>query len=239
MMIGTLLNAASIIIASLLGNLLSNRLPERLRQTVVMGLGLFTLLLGVQMFLKSDNTLIVLASIFLGGIMGEWLQIENVLQKLGEWLEQKLAARDVSDPDSGKFSKGFLTASLVFCIGPMAILGALQDGLTGKFDLLIVKSTLDALGSIAFASALGLGVAFSALPVAIYQGALTLLAKQLQPLMSNAMINEMTACGGVLLVGIAISSFLELRKLRMGNILPALVIAPAIVALFTWLGYIK
>jgi uncharacterized protein len=239
MMLGTLLNALAIIVASVCGSLLAGRLPERLRQSVVYALGLFTLLLGVQMFLKTQNSLIVLASIFFGVLLGEWLQIEAALQKMGDWLEKRFASQNASDSEAGRFSKAFLTGSLVFCIGPVAILGALQEGLTGKFDLLVVKSALDAFGSIAFASALGVGVAFSALPVVIYQGALTLLAQQIHPWMTDAMINEMTASGGVILVGIAISSFLELRKMRMGNFLPALVIAPAMVALLSWLGYIK
>ncbi|MCE1254253.1 MAG: DUF554 domain-containing protein [Anaerolineae bacterium] len=235
MMSGTWINAAAILVAGLLGSYLGSRLPEKLRETLVMALGIFTLLLGVQMFLKSNNTLIVLGSVFVGVIIGECLRIEDGLNNLGLWLESRFAGQK-SGNQEGKFLKGFLTASLVFCIGPVAILGALQEGLTGKIDLLLVKSALDALGALAFASSLGLGVLFSAVPVVIYQGAFTLLASQLQPIMSDAMIAEMTATGGLLLVAIAISSFLEIRKIRVANILPALILAPAIVFVLQILG---
>ena len=239
MISGTILNVIAVLFGSALGNLLGGRLPERLRQTVVLGMGVFTMLLGIQMFLETKNTLITLGSIFLGAILGEWWQIEDGLQKLGEWLQHKFMPNDQTENDQGKFIEGFLTASLVFCIGPVAILGSLQEGLTGKIDLLLVKSTLDGLVSLAFASSLGLGVAFSAFPILVYQGALTLLARQLQTLMTDAMIQEMTASGGVLLVAMSISNFLELRKIRVGNLLPALVIAPAIVAFLAWSGIVK
>jgi len=238
-MIGTIINFAAVIVGSLLGNFLGARLSEKLRQTVISGLGLFTLVLGVQMFLNTKNALIVLGSVLIGALLGEWWQIEAGLEKLGAWLEKKFSRGEAGAKDQENFIKGFLTASLVFCIGPMAILGSIQDGLTGKFDLLAVKSTLDGFASLAFASSLGLGVAFSALPVLVYQGALTLMARQLQPLMSEAMIAEMTATGGVLLVGIAISGLLEIKKIRVGNFLPALVIAPLLVALLTWWGSVN
>jgi uncharacterized protein len=161
------------------------------------------------------------------------------LEKLGAWLEKRFARGEAGGANQENFIKGFLTASLVFCIGPMAILGSIQDGLSGNFELLAVKSTLDGFASLAFASSLGPGVAFAALPVLVYQGALTLLAHQLQPLMTDRMIAEMTATGGVLLVGIAISGLLELKKIRVGNFLPALVVAPLLVALLNWWGILK
>jgi uncharacterized protein len=236
-MIGTLINFAAVIAGSFLGNFLGSRLPERLRQTVIAGLGLFTLVLGIQMFLSTKNALIVLGSVLIGALLGEWWQIESGLEKLGVWLEKKVSSSgEQSEHSPEKFIKGFLTASLVFCIGPMAILGSIQDGLTGNFQLLAVKSTLDGFASLAFASSLGVGVGFAALPVLVYQGAVTLLAHQLQPLMSERMIAEMTATGGVLLVGIALSGLLEIKKIRVGNFLPALVVAPVIVALLTWWG---
>jgi uncharacterized membrane protein YqgA involved in biofilm formation len=238
-MIGTLINFVAVLVGSFLGNFLGSRLPERLRQTVIAGLGLFTLVLGIQMFLNTKNALVVLGSLLIGAILGEWWQIEAGLERLGAWLEKKFASNESGSSGQEKFVKGFLTSSLVFCIGPMAILGSIQDGLTGKFDLLAVKSTLDGFASLAFASTLGLGVAFAALPVLVYQGAITLLAHQLQPLMTERMIAEMTATGGVLLVGIAVSSLLELKKIRVGNFLPALVIAPLLVALLTWWGIFK
>jgi len=238
-MIGTVINFAAVIVGSLLGNLLGSRLPEKLRQTVIAGLGLFTLVLGIQMFLSTKNALIVLGSVLIGAMLGEWWQIENRLESLGAWLEKKFARGKTGGQGQENFIKGFLTASLVFCIGPVAILGSIQDGLTGNFDLLAVKSTLDGFASLAFASTLGLGVGFAALPVLVYQGGLTLLARQLQPLMSDRMIAEMTATGGVMLVGIAISGLLELKKIRVGNFLPALVIAPVLVALLSWWGILR
>jgi uncharacterized protein len=236
---GTIINFIAVIVGSLLGNFLGSRLPEKLRQTVIAGLGLFTLVLGIQMFLSTKNALIVLGSVLIGAMLGEWWQIENGLEKLGIWLEKKFARSEVGGQGQENFIKGFLTASLVFCIGPMAILGSIQDGLSGSFDLLTVKSTLDGFASLAFASSLGPGVAFAALPVLVYQGTLTLLARQLQPLMTERMIAEMTATGGVMLVGIAISGLLELKKIRVGNFLPALVIAPLMVAVLTWWGILK
>ena len=238
-MIGTVINFAAVIVGSLLGNLLGSRLPEKLRQTVIAGLGLFTLVLGIQMFLSTKNALIVLGSVLIGAMLGEWWQIENRLESLGAWLEKKFARGKTGGQGQENFIKGFLTASLVFCIGPVAILGSIQDGLTGNFDLLAVKSTLDGFASLAFASTLGLGVGFAALPVLVYQGGLTLLARQLQPLMSDRMIAEMTATGGVMLVGIAISGLLELKKIRVGNFLPALVSAPGLVALLSWWGILR
>jgi uncharacterized protein len=233
-MIGTLINFSSILIGGLLGLVLGSRLPERLRQTVMYGIGLFTFALGIQMFLKTNNPLIVLGSILTGGILGEWWRIEDRLQNLGQWLEQKLLRRE-SGSKSG-FVRGFLVTSLLFCIGPMAILGSIQDGMTGDFSILTAKSVMDGFASIAFASNLGLGVAFSALPVLLYQGAISLLAGQMHAWVTPIMMAEMTATGGVIIVGLAISSLLELRPIRVGNFLPALFIAPILVLLLVWLG---
>ena len=194
-------------------------------------------LLGKSRVFKDDPVIEVLGSVLIGALLGEWWQIEAGLERLGGWLEKKFASSERSASSQEKFIKGFLTASLVFCIGPVAILGSIQDGLNGNFQLLAVKSTLDGFASLAFASSLGLGVAFAALPVLIYQGAITLLAHQLQPFMTDRMIAEMTATGGVMLVGIAVSGLLEIKKIRVGNFLPALVVAPIIVALLTWWGF--
>lgn len=231
-MTGTLLNIATVLIGGTLGLLFGARLSERLRKTVVAGLGLFTLAYGVYNFLKTQNPLIVLGSLLIGGILGEWWRIEDGLQRLGEILEARFAARD---PSSGRFVRGFLTASLVFCVGPMTILGSIQNGLTGDYSLLAIKAVLDGFAALAFASSLGAGVLFSVLVILVYQGGLSLLATQLNKVLTAPMMAEMTAAGGILLMGIAISSLLEIKPIRMGNFLPALVLAPLIVEILALL----
>lgn len=235
-MTGTIINVVTVLIGGTLGLTFGARLPERLRQTVVAGLGLFTLVIGVQMFLSTENAIVVLGSLLVGGVVGEWWRIEDRLQQLGAYLEKNFAAGGEEAEESSLFIRGFLTASLVFCVGPMTILGSIQDGLTGDYRLLAIKSVLDGFASLAFASTLGIGVLFSVVVVLVYQGGLSLLALQAQAFISEAMMNEMTAVGGVLLVGLAISSLLELKPIRVGNFLPGLVIAPLIVAVLVALG---
>jgi uncharacterized protein len=226
-MIGTILNIATVIAGSLLGILFGARIPEKLKETVIAGMGLFTVAMGLQMFLKTENPLIVLGALLIGTLLGEWWRIEDGLHKLGEILEQRFSREE--DDGSNKFVRGFLTASLLYCIGPMAILGSIQDGLTGNYNLLAVKSVLDGFASIAFASTLGIGVAFSSLIILVYQGGISLLAAQLDAIVNLSMMNELTATGGVLLMGVGISNLLEIKKIRVGNMLPALFIAPLIV----------
>jgi uncharacterized membrane protein YqgA involved in biofilm formation len=223
-MIGTLINVVAVLGGGALGTRLGGRLPERLSQTVVAGLGLFTLGFGLQMFLKTQNSMVVVGSLLVGGVLGEWWQIEGRVRSMGAWLEKRV----MGDKPAGEalFVKGFLTASLVFCVGPMAILGSIQDGLTGNFQVLAVKSVLDAFAAMAFASSLGVGVMFSALSLLVYQGAITLMAAQVQSVVTAAMMTEMTATGGLILMGIAIGSLLEIKPIRAGNFLPALIIAP-------------
>lgn len=235
-MTGTLLNFATIIIGGVLGNLFGGRLPEKLRQTVVSGLGLFTLALGVQMFLKTQNMLVVVVSILVGILLGEWWKIEQRLQVFAGWLEAKVNHGDGEGSNRARFIRGFLTSSLIFVIGPMAILGSIEDGLTGNYQVLAIKAILDGFASLAFASSLGIGVAFSALPVLIYQGAIALLAGQVQQVVTPAMMAEMSATGGVILMGLSVGSLLELRPVRSGNFIPALLIAPIAVAVMAWLG---
>ncbi|HEX9017678.1 MAG TPA: DUF554 domain-containing protein [Anaerolineaceae bacterium] len=240
-MTGTLINVATILIGGALGTVLGGRLPERLRQTVMAGLGLFVFAIGLQMFLNTKNSLVVLGSLVVGIFLGEWWQVEEGIRWLGRWLErhvmpEKDAAASTADNRQERFVRGFFTASLLFLVGPIAILGALQDGLSGNYQLLVVKAVLDGFASLAFASSLGIGVLFSALPILIYQGGIALAAAQLQSVVTSAMMNEMTATGGVILMAIAIGSLLEIKPIRSGNFLPALVIAPVVVALLTLLG---
>ena len=230
-MLGTLINVGAIIAGSALGILFGSRLSENLKKTVIAGMGLFTTAVGLQMFLKTENALVVLGALILGAILGEWAGLEDGLQVLGTWLEKRFSGS--SDGNSSHFVRGFLTASVLFCTGPMGVLGSISDGLKGDYLTLSIKSVLDGITSIAFASTLGLGVAFSALPVLAYQGLISLLAAKLNSIMSTNMMNEMTATGGVLLMGIGISSLLEIKKIRVGNFLPALVLAPVIVFLLS------
>jgi uncharacterized protein len=246
---GTILNIATVLLGGALGMLFGSRLPERVRQTVIAGLGLFTAIIGIQMTFHTQQSLVVLGSLLIGGLLGEWWRIEDGLRGLGGWLERRFAgganppspsndfAPDgLKQPANSRFIRGFLTASLVYCIGPMAILGSIQDGLTGDFNLLAIKSVLDGFASLAFASSLGIGVLFSSLVILVYQGGLSLMAAQAQALITADMMGEMSATGGVLLLGIAISSLLEIKPIRVGNFLPALLVAPLIVAVLVAMG---
>ncbi|MBL6966651.1 MAG: DUF554 domain-containing protein [Anaerolineales bacterium] len=240
-MTGTFINIITVLIGGTLGLFFGARLPERVRSTVVAGLGLFTAAIGIQMFLNSENPIIVLGSILVGGILGEWWRIEDGLNRIGGFLEARFS-RGTENPSPVettpsesesriRFMRGFLTSSLLFCVGPMTILGSIQDGLTGDYSLLAIKSVLDGFAALAFASTFGVGVLFSSLTVLVIQGGISMMATLAQSTITTAMMNEMTAAGGLMLVGVAISSLLEIKPIRVGNFLPALVLAPLIVAI--------
>ncbi len=233
-MMGTLLNIGAVLIGSTLGTLLGGRLPERIRQSVIAGLGLFTLALGFQMFLSTKNALVVLASLLIGVLIGEALKIEDGLQMIGCQIENRLTNGNANQ--NSRFVRGFLTASLIFCVGPMAILGSIKDGLMGDHSILVVKSILDGFGSLALSSSLGLGVIFSAAILFVYQGGISLLAAQAQTIATSEMIGEMNGVGGVLLIAMAMSNILEIKKIRVGNFLPALFVAPLIVFILSAFG---
>lgn len=239
-MTGTIINVIAILIGGALGTFLGSRLPDRIRQTVMAGMGLFVLAIGLQMFLKTANSLVVLASLVIGIVLGEWWQIEEGIRWMGRALEKRVMPQNGTAEEhqarQERFVRGFFTASLLFCVGPIAILGSIQDGLTGSYQLLAVKSVLDGFASIAFASSLGIGVLFSALPILLYQGGISLAATQIQPFFTNPMMIEMTATGGILLMAIAVSSLLEIRHIRTGNLLPTLLVAPLLVLALTAMG---
>jgi uncharacterized membrane protein YqgA involved in biofilm formation len=238
-MTGTLINIFAVLAGGGLGLLFGSRLSDSLKKTVIAGLGLFTAVTGIQMFLKTNNSLIVLGAILIGVLLGEWWKIEDGLQNLGKWLEKRFSHSPgsiVLQSGESRFVRGFLTASLLFCVGPMAILGSIQDGLTGDYSTLAIKSVLDCFASLAFASTLGVGVLFSVLVILVYQGGISLLAAQLNSVVTSPMLAEMTAAGGVILLAIAVSSLLELKPVRVGNFLPALIIAPLIVAILAHFG---
>ncbi|MFN3490812.1 MAG: DUF554 domain-containing protein [Anaerolineales bacterium] len=228
-MTGTFLNIAAVLIGGAIGLIFGSRIPERFKNTVIAGMGLFTGAIGLQMFLDSQNQLIVLGAIIIGIILGEWMKIEDRLQTFGQTLEKRFSPDREAGSASSTFVRGFMVASLLFCVGPMTILGSIQDGLTGDYQLLAVKSTLDLFASIAFASTLGVGVLFSSIVILIYQGGISSLAGSLSAIITDPMMNEMTATGGVILFGLAISNLLEIKKIHVGNFLPALAIAPLIV----------
>jgi len=227
-MIGTLINFGAIIVGGFIGLLLGSRISEKVKTTVISGLGIFTLLYAISLFLKTQNSLVVLGSILFGVLIGEWVHIQEGVENLGIWLESRFSKSEISE-ERNKFIRGFLTTTLIFCIGPMAILGAMEDGLSGNIQTLVIKSVLDGFAAMAFASTLGFGVLFSSVMVLIYQGAIALLARQIQGVMTEPMILELTATGGVILAGIAISNLLEIRKIRTASFIPAIILAPLIV----------
>ena len=226
-MIGTLLNVATVLIGGGLGTVLGQRLPEKMRQTVMHGLGLVTLAVGLRMALTTANILIVMGSILLGGILGEWWRIEDGLQALGDRLQGRMKVGS-----AGTLAQGFVTASLIFCVGPMTVLGSIRDGMLGDYSLLAIKSLLDGFASLALASSLGIGVLFSAVTVLIFQGGIALLARLAQFGMTEPMITEMSATGGVIIIGIGLI-LLDLKRIRVGSFLPGIFIAPLIVAVLT------
>lgn len=228
-MTGTIINVVTILAGSLLGVLIGGRLSERLRGTIVSGLGLFTFGYGLISFIETQNALVPLGGLLIGALLGEWWRIEEGLGKLGIRLRNAVMRGDTENLAYRNFVEGFVTASLVFVIGPIAILGSIQDGLTGNYEMLTIKAILDGFASIAFASTLGIGVAFSALSILIYQGAISLLSNFFSHFFSTAMMTEMTAVGGLILMAIAMSSLLAIKKIRTGSFLPALLVTPLIV----------
>lgn len=223
---GTLLNAATVIVGTLLGLLVGNRLPERVQDTLFGAIGLVTLLIGISGALTTRNPLIILGSMLLGGLVGELLHIEDGLKRLGDAIERRTAR-----PGSS-VSAAFVTSSLVFCVGPLSILGSLANGLNGNIDDLAIKSMLDGFAAIAFAATLGWGVLFSVITILLYQGGISLAAVSLKPFVdaNPAALVELNAVGGVILMALGLK-LLKIRELRVANYLPALVIAPLLAVL--------
>ena len=238
---GTLLNVITVAIGSAIGLLIGNRLSEKIQQSVITGLGLVTLFVGLSNAGQTGNVIIPLISLVTGAIIGELLNIDLALERFGGWLQSRFGSKSSADDDSqnerARFINGFVTASLVFCIGPLTFVGSIQDGmgLALGFQQLAIKSVLDGFAAMAFASSLGLGVAFSIVTVLVLQGGLALAGSLLGNFMSTPMINEMTAVGGLLLMGLSLV-LLDVKKPRIANFLPALVIAPLLVAMATALN---
>lgn len=241
-MTGTLLNVATIVGGAGMGVALGGRLPERTRSAITDLLGLFVVVLGLSdalttfgpelaVTLGRGAVLVVLGSLLVGGIVGQLIDVEQRLELFGVWLRERTSRSEDSSDTRARFLEGFVMTSLIVCVGPLAVLGALQDGLNGDIRLLAIKSVLDGSVAVAFASALGIGVAFAAIPLLLWQGGLTLLAGAVGAGVSEVMVASLTAVGGFLVMGIGLR-LLEIRPVRVANLLPALLIAPLVVALW-------
>ncbi|HEX2924948.1 MAG TPA: DUF554 domain-containing protein [Ruminiclostridium sp.] len=227
--VGTIVNAGAVIVGGLAGTVLKSGISERYKKIVMQGIGLSVVFIGISGTIKEMVTIVsgnkldrqyimlMIFSLVIGGLIGEFLKIEKRLENVGTWFQSKI-------PDKGgSFSDGFVTASLVFCVGAMAIVGALEDGLSGNPSTLFAKSILDGVTSLIFASTMGIGVSFSAIPVLVYQGGITLLSGVIKPWLTNAVISQMSLVGGVLIFAIGIN-LLEIKKIKVGNLLPAVFI---------------
>lgn len=224
---GTLVNAVAVFAGSGIGLLLKQSISTKYQQTVMHGLALAIGLIGLQMAFKTQNILIVILSMVIGGVIGEFLDIDKCLVALGERLTGCMGSK------YGSAGQGFIAGSLVFCVGAMAIVGSIQEGLTGDASTLYAKSMLDAVASTVFASSMGIGVALSSISVLIYQGTITLLASHLSGMISDGMIIEMTAVGGLLIVAISLL-MLEVKTIKVANLLPAIPVS----AVITFLSFL-
>jgi len=223
-MIGTLVNAAAVIAGGTVGLLLNKSMPQRIKTIYFQAIGLFTIAIGISMVYNMQHILIVVSSLAIGSLLGEWWNLEVGAEKLSNYLKQKFRI------GSEKFSEGLITAFLLYCIGSMTILGAIQEGTGGSSDLLMTKSLMDGFSSIILASAFGVGVLVSAIPLLLFQGSITLLAMYASSFFTPEIIQGLTSVGGILLIGLGIN-ILEIKKLRIMNMLPALIV----VILLLWL----
>ncbi len=218
-MIAVLVNTATVLLGSLLGILLRKRLKEEYTKTVVACMGICTLVIGFTGAVDTSNILIVMGCLVLGTVLGELLKLEKHMDSAGDYLKARVAGKD-----GGRFTEGFVTASLLYCVGSMTVMGSFDAGLRGDYSIIFAKSVMDGVMSVTLAATMGVGVAFSALSVFVIQGALTLLAGLVAPVLSDPVITEMSAVGGVMLIATGLN-ILDLPKarIRVGNMLPALV----------------
>jgi len=223
---GTIINVLTVIIGSGLGLLLRSRLSEAYKSLILQGVGILTLVIGMQMALKTDNIILLLISVILGGFCGQILKLEEKIDSFADNLKTKFARKDDTF-----FSEGFITASIIFCVGPMTILGSINDGLHGDISLLAIKSVLDGFTALALTTTFGIGVIFSIVIIIIVQGGITLSALLIEKFFNHVMINEMTAVGGVLIIGIGFI-LLDIKKIKVATFLPALLVAPILVIIY-------
>ncbi|MEY8735291.1 DUF554 domain-containing protein [Peribacillus frigoritolerans] len=225
-LLGALVNGACIIIGSILGRFLQH-IPEKIKETVMSGIGLAVMVLGLQMGLKSDNFLVVILSIVGGAVLGEWMNLEGRLNSLGNWLERRMKAKEGTS-----ISQGFVTATLIFGIGAMAIIGALDSGIRNDHDVLITKAIIDGFTALVLASTLGIGVLFSAFPIILYEGFLAVFSRQINTMIPAALMDsfilEMTATGGVMILAIGLN-IIGVTKIRVANLLPGIMITAILV----------
>lgn len=224
-MLGTLVNAGAIVVGSFVGLLLKKGLPEKITDAIMKGVALCVLYIGLDGCLEGDNALIAILSIVLGALVGTALDLDGRLCFLGDYMERKLQA------GGGSFSTAFVTASLLFCVGAMAVVGSLQSGLTGNHTMLYTKSMLDGISSVVFAATLGPGVLMAGVAVLLYQGAITLLAQALAPVLNDAVVAEMTCVGSLLIIGLGLN-MLGVTKLKVMNYVPAVFVAIGVCYLF-------
>ena len=240
-MTGTLINVGTVLAGGAIGTVLGQRFHTGTRTTLLQAIGLVTIVIGLQRVLPATDVLLLLVSVILGGLVGEALRIEDQLARLGALAERRFIRTKPEGLDSGagpnpvrssngSVARGFVTASLIFCVGPMTILGSFEDGLTGAFQTLALKATLDGITAAILAATLGWGVLLAAGTVLFFQGALTLGASALRGALTDEMIAQMTAVGGLLIVGIGLN-ILEVARIRVGNLLPSLLTAPVLVTL--------
>jgi len=229
-MLGTIANTLAIIAGSLVGLLFSRGIAGNYREIILSGIGLSVVLIGVKSALVSNDLMVVIFSVIIGAVLGEGFRVEKRLEVFGAYLESKVVSKAA---DSKSFARGFVTASLVFCVGSMAIIGSLESGLTGNHQTLFAKSVLDGVTSIIFASTMGLGVMFSSLAVLLYQGIITLTAGLMKDLLVPETIAQMTSVGGLLIMAIGFN-MLKITTIRVGNLIPAIFLPLAYFALRRW-----
>lgn len=218
MLLGTIVNMIAVIIGGIIGMLVNDRIPDRIKNTVFQGIGLFVLVLGVKLAMGAGNPLILVFSILIGSIIGEVIHLENKFERMSNFLKSKLKFIK-----SERFTEGMMAAFLLFCMGSMVILGSIEEGIQGKHNILFTKSLMDGFAAIALASTYGIGVLFSVIPMFIYQGGLTFGASLLQDQLDTYMVTQISAVGGLLLMALGLN-LLELKKIRVGNMLPALLV---------------
>ena len=221
---GTLLNAATVLIGGLLGTVVGDRLPERLRENVVRGVGLFVIAMGLKFAIDTSNLLFMLGAILLGGIVGSLIGVDALLNQLGETLQKRFARGGTST-----VAEAFVTASIVFCVGPLTFLGSIQNGIAGDATLLTVKSVLDGFTAIALAATLGWGVLLTVPLILLYQGGLAVGASLFAGILSDLQLREMSAVGGLLLIGVGLR-LLGIRDVKVADFLPAIIVSPLVVA---------
>jgi len=214
---GTIINIAAVIIGGLIGLLINRKLPRKIVVIIFQVMGLFTLVLGISMSLKTEHYIVVIGSLVIGAIIGEWIDLEKYMNRWSEKLKARLKV------GNDKFTDGLITAFLLYCMGAMTILGAIEEGVEGSYDILLMKSLMDGVSSIALASALGVGVIFSVIPMLVYQGGLTLFSAYIGEHFTEVIISDLSATGGILLIGLGIN-ILEIKQLKILNMVPALVI---------------